>query len=137
MTREEIRQRFSGLGVWQRDGVRALYKPLMLLYALARYRSGGERLISFAELDEALLPIFREFGPVRRSYHVNLPFWYLRTDEVWEVESSDQLAGRKGKSNEPSRRILLQADARGGLLPDLYSRLCADPELLRMVDRIS
>jgi putative restriction endonuclease len=133
MTDEDVRQRFAFLGVWQRGGVRAPYKPLMLLYALARYRSGAERLIPFVEMDEVLLPVFRAFGPIRRSYHISLPFWYLRTDGVWEVEDADRLASRKGKSNEPPKRVLVEADARAGLTQDLYERLMADPELLEAV----
>jgi predicted restriction endonuclease len=90
--------RFSELGVWERAGVRAPYKPLLLLHALARYQAGGERLISFADLDERMQGIFRAFGPPRRRYGTNYPFWYLQTDGVWEVESADELRMRKGKS---------------------------------------
>jgi putative restriction endonuclease len=133
MNAEDVRRQFAGLGVWQRGGERAPYKPLMLLYALARYRSGGDRLISFEEMDEVLVPVFRAFGPVRRSYHTSLPFWYLRTDGVWEVESAGELASRKGKSNEPPKSVLIQAKARAGLTPELYERLAADAELLRAV----
>jgi putative restriction endonuclease len=133
MTSDTIREQFSRLGVWKRAGVRAPYKPLLLLYALARYRSGGARLIPFSEIESTLPSLFRAFGPVRRSYNANYPFWYLRTDGVWEVEPEDRLESRKGKSNEPTTRALLEADAKGGLTPELYYALTDDPKLLQDV----
>jgi putative restriction endonuclease len=128
-----VLDRFSELGVWERAGVRAPYKPLLLLHALARYQSGGDRLISFSELDERLQGIFRAFGPPRRRYGTNYPFWYLQTDGVWEVESADELRASKGKSREPTRTTLLEAHARGGLAPELYAALQGNPTLLRRV----
>jgi putative restriction endonuclease len=133
VTDEEVRQSFASLGVWQRGEERAPYKPLMLLYALARYRSGADRLMPFVELDEVLVPVFRAFGPVRRSYHTSLPFWYLRNDGIWEVEGAEQLASRKGKSNEPPKRVLVEAGARGGLTFEFHERLTAAPQLLQAV----
>jgi putative restriction endonuclease len=128
-----VLDRFSELGVWERAGVRAPYKPLLLLHALARYQSGGDRLISFSELDERMQGIFRAFGPPRRRYGTNYPFWYLQTDGVWEVESADELRASKGKSREPTRTTLLEAHARGGLAPELYAALQGNPTLLRRV----
>jgi putative restriction endonuclease len=128
-----VLDRFSELGVWERAGVRAPYKPLLLLHALARYQAGGERLISFSDLDERMQGIFRAFGPPRRRYGTNHPFWYLQTDGVWEVESADELRMRKGKSREPTRTALREAHARGGLAPELYAALRNDPALLQRV----
>ncbi len=131
MSDEAVRARFRELGVWQRGGERAPYKPLLLLYALAGYRSGGERLIPFAEIKERLPGIFRAFGPARKSYRVAYPFWYLRTDGIWQVQAATNLEARTGKAREPSEQSLLVADARGGLTPELFAAVTADDQLLR------
>ena len=131
MTDEGVRARFKKLGVWERAGERAPYKPLLLLYALASYRSGGERLISFSEIDARLPDIFRAFGPVRRSYRAEYPFWYLRTDGIWEVDADGRLESGAGTARQPTRRSLLDEHARGGLTPQLYAAVTADEQLLR------
>lgn len=131
MSDDATRDWFKRLGVWERAGERAPYKPLLLLYTLASYRSGGDRLIPFSEIDERLPAIFRAFGPTRRSYHPEYPFWYLRTDRIWEVVAEGRLESRQGKARQPSRRSLLAQDARGGLTPELYAAVTANEQLLR------
>ena len=131
--REQVRTLFGDLGVWERAGERAPHKPLLLLLALARYARGGTRLIPFAELEEPLLALLREFGPPRQAYHPNYPFWYLRNDGVWQVTGVTPDHVRDRRSAEPTRRMLREAGAEGGLVPELFEAVRSDPQLLRDV----
>lgn len=128
-----IRTRFHDLGVWERDGVRAPYKPLLLLYALGRYALGSSRLIGYAEMDAELGRLFREFGPPREKYSTVYPFWYLRNDGVWEVPGGEAARVREGKSSEPTKTWLRENRIAGGLTQDLFDALKSDPTLLRGV----
>lgn len=119
MTVENIRARFHDLGVWQRGGERAPYKPLLLLYALGRYAHGAPRLLEYAKLDKELTRLFREFGPPRAAYHSVYPFWYLRTDGIWEVPGSEAARVREGKAGEPTKTWLRENRIAGGLTPEL------------------
>lgn len=130
MNREELRGLFSDLGVWQRAGERAPYKPLLLLYTLGRYASGYTRLITFEDLDKDLLPLFRTFGPPRSKYSTVYPFWYLQNDGVWELDGAEGLMVREGKSGEPTKSSLLAAGTSGGLTPSIFSDISSDPRLL-------
>ena len=128
----DILARFAALRVWRRVGERAPHKPLLVLWALGRVARGEPRLAPYAEVDRALARLLREFGPVRRSMHPELPFWHLRTDGVWEVPNAAHLRVRAGSSNPP-RGELLARGATGGFAPEVEVALRADPALLAAV----
>jgi predicted restriction endonuclease len=76
---------FSRLRVWERDGQRAPNKPLLVLLTLGRWVQGDRGPYKYADIEEPLRDLLVEFGPPRRSYHPEFPFWYLKNDGVWEV----------------------------------------------------
>ena len=45
MTSDEIIQAFERMRVWQRRDQRAVHKPLLVLYGLARVGAGGAAMI--------------------------------------------------------------------------------------------
>ena len=45
MTRNEILQAFDRMRVWQRGDQRAVHKPLLVLFALARVGAGGTAIL--------------------------------------------------------------------------------------------
>lgn len=90
--REEFLRRLSGLNVDRSGGVRKPHKPLLLLLAIARIVRRGERELEFGEVEAALLPLLRLYAPPVRSPDPRLPYWHLRSDEVWSVLGSERLA---------------------------------------------
>lgn len=72
---DEIRRRVDAINVWKRGDQRAPHKPLLLLLALAKLSRGEPRLIPYVEIDPKLTELLREFGPVRKAYHSEYPFW--------------------------------------------------------------
>lgn len=133
MTRDQVRDLFRHLGVWQRKGKRAPYKPLLVLAMLGRYAAGGDRVVSYRELDEQLLALFKAFAPPRRTFHTEYPFWYLQNDQVWEVIGAEEAKVRKGKASQPTKSQLLKHGAAAGIPRELYAALRSDPLLLRDV----
>jgi putative restriction endonuclease len=133
MTKGEIRDRFHKLGVWESGDERAPYKPLLLLYILGRYLSGGERLVEFQDLDAELLQLFKEFGPPRKSYHTVYPFWYLQTNEIWQVVGADNYQARKGKAGEPTKKWLRENRISGGLRSDVFRLVTTDRAFLQEI----
>ena len=102
MKTNDIKSLFENLTVWKKDDQRAPHKPLLALYTLGRLRRGGERLISYADVDRELRKLLKEFGPPRKSYHPEYPFWRLQNDGVWEV-LGDGGGYRSGGGNLPER----------------------------------
>jgi putative restriction endonuclease len=120
---------FDGLNVWSRGDERAPHKPLLALYALARWNRGEQGEIAFADVDRDLTPLLKQFGPLRRSYHPELPFFYLKNDGVWTIHLPEGIKPRKGKQ-QPTKGELLAHNVTGELAPDVQAALRADPTLL-------
>jgi putative restriction endonuclease len=75
---------------------RSPHKPLLLLVAISKLIKGTTR-IPFKEVQSELLPLLEAFAPQVQSRHQpELPYWHLRTDKIWEVESASDLPLQKG-----------------------------------------
>ena len=107
MDREQILQKFQNLNenVWERDGERAPHKPLLVLLAIGKLLRGEGRLISYTNIEEGLKDLLKEFGPWRKTYHPEQPFWRLRNakdekDIVWEIPNSHKIQEGKRKNGK-------------------------------------
>ena len=129
MTRNQILAHFQGLTTWQQKGQRAPHKPLLILYALGKLSRGEDRSIPYRELDQPLRDLLIEFGPSRKSYHPEYPFWFLQNDNIWTLDNTQYLTPRQGNTNPPKRQ-LLEHDTRGGFPESIFQALVSDPELL-------
>jgi predicted restriction endonuclease len=90
MTPEQLKQQVRQIVIWKRGTQRAPNKPLLLLYALGRLVNAEQRLIPFAEVDVDLRSLLLEFGPERKAYHPEYPFWRLQNDGIWELINIQQ-----------------------------------------------
>lgn len=136
LSAEEIIERFAGITVWKAHGQRAPHKPLLILWILARLQRGEQSIASFAEIDQPLKTLLQDFGPSRKSYHPEYPFWHLQSDGLWvipEREALDKDLATRDRQKNPSRGLLLEAGAHGGFPPDLIARLKADPALVNQI----
>src|SRR5215831_5086356 len=108
---ENVLNRFDKLNVWSRGDQRAPHKPLLVLYALGRWCRGDTSAVPFREAEHDLTALLKEFGPPRRSYHPEYPFWRLQNDGVWVVHPRDSLTPRKSNT-DPRKSDLIARDAR-------------------------
>lgn len=104
----------------------------MILYALGRLSRGEGRLIPYREVDPDLRRLLIEFGPRRKTYHPELPFWHLQSDGLWQLEDADILEFRKGHSS-PKKSELLKHDVSGGFPAQIHLALQTDPGLLQEI----
>ena len=88
MNREQLKSQIEGINVWKRGAQRAPHKPPLLLYALARSRRNRHRFIPYREVYAKLKQLLIDFGPTRRSYHPEYPFWRLQNDGTWELKNA-------------------------------------------------
>jgi putative restriction endonuclease len=128
-SKELLEQLSTGLNVWKRGDQRAPHKPLLLLVALARIQQGKDRLGKFEDINYDLAGHLERFGPARKSYHPEFPFWHLRSDGLWEIPGHEKLKTRWGSSS-PTAKTLKESSAEGGLPLEHYELLKSDPELL-------
>jgi len=119
--------------VYAQGDRRAPHKPLLLLVALARLLGGKTRTADFATWTEALLPLLVEFAPPVQSHHQpQYPYWYLRSDGLWEVTEADELPLTAG--GFPQMDPLRETAA--GLPHELHETLVKEPQLVRRSVRL-
>jgi putative restriction endonuclease len=86
MTDDDILELLGGINIWKKGGQRAPHKPLLLLMTLARVQRGESRLATFEVIEPALKRLLQDFGPQRKSFHPEFPFWRLQNDgDFWVV----------------------------------------------------
>lgn len=126
MIDDQIIDRFANVTVWKGNGQRAPHKPLLILWSLARLQRGEDRLIPFAELDEPFKKLLRDFGPPRKSFHPEYPFWHMQSDGLWEIPQRpalDRDLAARSRQNNPPKSVLIREHAEGGFPPALEARL--------------
>lgn len=131
MTTNETLGRFRALKVWKRGSLRAPHKPLLILLALGRIQRGEGRLVRFLDVEDRMWAMLQQFGQTSGRQSPDNPFWYMRSDGLWEIPGADLLLcpGQK----RPAIRKLRQA--KGGFPEDIYTALVADPDLVIKVAR--
>ena len=121
---------FRRLNVWKRNGERAPHKPLLVLLALGALSRGESRWIPFNKIDKTLRELLREFGPPRKTFHSEYPFWRLQSDGIWELANAEHVETRKG-STDARKSELLKHGVAGGFTSDVFDALSSDRNLLR------
>lgn len=130
MDRQELVNKVLHVKSWQRGGTRAPHKPLLLLYAIAKFLSGQDQ-IAYAEAEEDLRNLLADFGPWRKVYRPFEPFWRLQKDGLWEVASSSPFM--EDSSGGVSRQALLQKNAHGCLTKEIKTLLHKQPDFVQNI----
>lgn len=132
-TPEAVRAALLDVNVWKHGAQRAPHKPLLLLLALAQLLRGEGRLLAYRDVDSRLRDLLVDYGPPRKSYHPEYPFWRLQNDgDFWivpEREAAVQRAGGRRRSGDLPPSVLLEVDAHGGFSAPVAEVLAADPVL--------
>jgi putative restriction endonuclease len=129
MTADEFLAAIESLNVWKRGGQRAPHKPLLLLYALARFQA-GETSVPYRDVDVDLRRLLIEFGPARTSVHPEYPFWRLQNDRIWVVSSNAPMTSRRSNTDVPKSQ-LIEHDAKGRFADDVEALLRSHPQLVQ------
>jgi putative restriction endonuclease len=129
---EQVEKLSSQITVWKRGAERAPHKPLLLLYALAKCSRGEGRQITYKEIDTELRKLLIEFGPTRKSYHTEYPFWRLQNDGIWELQGIEGVKPRLS-NNDAKKSDLLKFNPTGGFSKPIYGLLKSNPTLLRSI----
>ncbi|MCY2977208.1 MAG: HNH endonuclease [Planctomycetota bacterium] len=131
-TFNDLIEKFRRVKVWQRGDERAPHKPLLILLALGHYANGDKRLIPFSEVDAPLQELLRAFGPPRKSFHSEYPFWWLQSDGIWELTNADNVEARKGHT-DAKKSELLKHNVAGGFTKELFDAIEANPVLIKRI----
>lgn len=134
MSRDDILQAFDRMRVWQRGDRRAVHKPLLVLFALARVGAGETALMDWNDAEPRLKALLEEFGPDGSGSSRHHPFWHLQTDGLWQLEGPPSILARP-PSATPTLGELRANHVRGGFPPALRRALLRDPQLVATIAR--
>lgn len=134
MTRDDILQAFDRMRVWQRGDRRAVHKPLLVLFALARVGAGETALMDWNDAEPRLKALLEEFGPDGSGSSRHHPFWHLQTDGLWQLQGPADILARP-PSATPTLGELRDNHIRGGFPPALREALLRDPQLVATIAR--
>lgn len=126
---EDVLRQIAALNVWKRGEERAPHKPLLILLALGRL---NKRMALFEDLERPLRELLEEFGPPRKSVHPEYPFFWLKTDGLWETDETAGLTKRKSGAN-PLKSELIRHAIKGGFPAPIYEAFRRNPLLVRQV----
>jgi putative restriction endonuclease len=134
-TRQRLLDQIRDLNVWEKAGERAPHKPLLVLYSLGKLACEGQPSIRFHDFYQPFKNLLQEFGPPRKSYHPEYPFWYLQTEQFWEIRPQIAWPKKKGGSS-PTKSELELHDAVGSFVPEVQRLLLGEANLLTEVASI-
>ncbi|MEX3022067.1 phosphorothioated DNA-binding restriction endonuclease [Kluyvera sp. STS39-E] len=127
---KSLQQAISSITIWRKDGQRAPHKPLLLLYALSRYKQGHGRFFNYdTEIREPLHNLLERFGPQRAQYRPDMPFWRLQGDGFWELINTERCS-TTGRSKEPRAGELIENNVSGGFDEKHYALLVNSKTLI-------
>ncbi len=127
MNTDQIKSLIDKITVWKRRGQRAPHKPLLILYALAQCFQTDTRMIPYTEIDEKLKQLLMEFGPTRKNYRPEYPFWRLQNDGIWELANIENVTTPRGNTNA-KKSELIKYGVCGGFKKDIYDFFVSHPQ---------
>lgn len=123
---EELESLIQNLNTWNRGAQRAPHKPLLILYAFGKCVAGSDRMIPYKDVDHYLRNLLINFGPPRKSFHPEYPFWRLQNDGLWELNNTDNIILRHG-STDAKKSELINHNVHGGFPKEIYDLLLENP----------
>ncbi len=129
MKSEELLHKISNIRTWKKKDERAPHKPLLILYMLGKLLNEDKRLIPYETIKSELKHLLDEFGPPRANHQPKYPFLRLANDGIWEVKGNIHIDTTK----DYKEKELLEYNVYGGFLPEVYSLLMDNHELVRKI----
>lgn len=127
----EILDLFNRIVVWSRGNQRAPSKPLLILYALGALQRGQHQL-HYTDIEKPLHDLIKDFGPQRKSYHPEYPFWRLKNDGIWVLNNAEKCELRPSNTDAKVSE-LREHDVSGEFKAEIKDALSSNPLLFSEV----
>lgn len=133
MDSQALLNQVSKINVCKSGDKRSPHKPLLILLCLARVQSGEARLVAFGDIEEKLVRMLSDFGPVSARKTPQLPFWHLQSDGFWEIPNTD---GVLTVSGSVSIKALRDNKVQAGFTQEVYELLKNDNDLIQQLSEL-
>ena len=128
MDKKNLIHSLKNISVFEDHTGRAPHKPIMLLYALAQLQAGNTS-VGFNDIYKPVEKILKSILPHRQKVNSLYPFWYLRSDGIWQISDISKLTQRKGKA-EPLKSELKRFNIQAGFTEEVISLYRNIPDLI-------
>lgn len=125
MKPEKLIKLFSNVTIWKQGEKRAPHKPLLILYLLGRILHKEKNKVSFADVDENVGRLLKDFGPKNKTQAL-YPFWYLQKDGFWNLSTRDPESKTIGPV--PNKGFIRKEKVTGSLTNEVYTTLINSTE---------
>jgi len=123
-----IQNKFRNLTIWQKKGMRAPHKPLMLLIALGRFQNGIHSF-TYKDIEQQLKDLLVKYGPQRKTYKPEEPFWRLGHNEGVFKLANDALCPMH-KDKGTSRTALIEHNVSAQFVDELSKFFVKHPSAI-------
>ena len=122
--------RVRSIGVFKDGDGRAPYKPLLLLWAIARHIEGQPARVSFSEAEGPLGGLLDRYRFKATRPKPQDPFVYLGSDRrIWRVETAAGLDVTQMDQTTKQRISFLRSAGVSGYLAPSFARALEDPQV--------
>ena len=118
------------VGNWPNGGPTP-HKPVTLLAYLHRLELGGERLVTYRDLEPLTEQGITACAPEGTKIDARQPFWRLQNDGLWEVVTDPGFDGEQPAAGADPPPWIDDPSVRAGLRPRFFAALRDDPELVQ------
>lgn len=133
MDSKTLLKQVAKINVCKNGDKRSPHKPLLILLSLARVNSGEPRLVAFGDIEEKLVRMLADFGPISARKTPQLPFWHLQSDGFWEIPNTERVLTMSGSV---SIKVLRDNKVQAGFIPEVYELLENDNDLVQQLSEL-
>ena len=130
MKSEDLLKLASKINVAKNGDKRSPHKPLLILLTLGRVQLDKARLATYAEIEEKLVRLLSDFGPVSARKTPQLPFWHLKSDGFWEIPNPEGVLTTSGSISVVALR---DNNVLGGFTSEAFELLKSEPQLIQQL----
>jgi len=85
------------------------------------FQNDDRRLLAYREIEPKLEELLTAFGTPKNASNTHYPFWRLRKDKIWKVESANKLS--VNSSGDVKKTELREKDIKAGFTAEVYDLL--------------
>lgn len=115
----ELLEKVKKINVCKSSGERAPHKPLLILYALAKYLNEQEKFLRYNDVRKDLIQLLKEFGRPIKIQNPQEPFYRLKNDGFWRLSLLNE-------NNQVSDAWLKKNDVFGMFSEELFTAIDKD-----------
>lgn len=111
--------------------VRALHKPLLILFALSQVHTKNIQYMLYSDIRDRIIVLLNQFSKRSNFPSPEEPFVRLINDGIWELKGEAEV-----NVNNPNNNFLIKYNISGGFNDKIFTFLSGNTELIHEITRV-